>query len=67
MSSLTPESRARSIRRLVLRECCFEGALNVFEKIVVRLQGLQNSKSNHIFTPRAVPLYPDDTTFQRSL
>ena len=36
MSSLTPESRARSICacRLVPRECCFERALNVFEKIV---------------------------------
>ena len=33
----------------------------------VRLQGLQNSKSNHFFTPRAVPLYPGDTAFQRSL
>ena len=30
----------------------------------VRLQGLQNSKSNHFFTHRAVP-YPDDTAFQR--
>ena len=34
------------------------------KKIVVILQGLQNSKSNHLFTPRAVP-YPDDTAFQR--
>ena len=64
MSSLTPESRARSIFRLVPRECCFERALNVFEKIVVRLQALQNSKSNPFFTPRAVR-YPDDTAFQR--
>ena len=28
----------------------------------VRLQGLQNSKSNHFYTPRAVP-YLDDTAF----
>ena len=30
------------------------------KKNVVRLQGLQNSKSNHFFTPRVVP-YQDDT------
>ena len=32
----------------------------------VRLQGLQNSKSNHFFAPRAVP-YPNDTAFKRYL
>ena len=32
------------------------------KKNVVRLQGLQNSKSNHFYTPRAVP-YLDDTAF----
>ena len=32
------------------------------KKNVVRLQGLQNSKGNHFFTPRAVP-YLDDTAF----
>ena len=37
---------------------CLKKLLNV------RLQGLQNSKSNHFFTPRAVPLYPDDTLFK---
>ena len=48
MSSLTPESRARSICRLVPGKCYFERAVNVFEKkkTVVGLQGRQNSKSN---------------------
>ena len=47
MSSLTPESRARSICRLIPGKCYFERALNVFEKkTVVGLQGRQNNKSN---------------------